>query len=66
MEALFIKGNDLLHERFNNRERVIPEGDLKQRLQQLCKNRYEVFEDNQPYLDSTLVQIWRYEMLRNN
>lgn len=66
MEALFIKGNDLLNERFNNRERVKPEGDLKQRIQLLCKNRYDVFKVNQPYIESTLIQLWRYDVLRNN
>ncbi len=66
MEALFVQGDAILQQRFLERPVFKPEGNLDERIQQLVNNRFSVLEDYAPYIRSTLVQIWRYETLRNN
>ncbi len=66
VEALFVQGNTLLQQRYHERPVLKPEGNLEQRIQQLVNDRFNIFEDYAPYIRSTLVQIWRYETLRNN
>jgi len=66
MEALFIRADQVLIDRLTAREKILPSGTLEQRIQTLCKYLNEVYEEFSPYLQMTLVQIWRYKILRKN
>ncbi|MFT6408457.1 MAG: AcrR family transcriptional regulator [Arenicella sp.] len=63
MEALFIAGDKLLYQRFEQQPIAPPEGELSNRIGQLVSIRMKIYSEYSPYIRATLVQKWRYPQL---
>ena len=63
MEALFIAGDQLLYQRYEQEPVESPEGNLSNRIAQLVSIRMKIYSEYSPYIRATLVQKWRYPQL---
>ncbi|NND00543.1 MAG: TetR/AcrR family transcriptional regulator, partial [Gammaproteobacteria bacterium] len=66
MEKLYVEGDEILYKRYSELPVIHPDGSLQSRIDQLVTERAANCEMFAPYIRATLVQLWRYDLLRKN